>query len=273
MTTLPVNAIPPAEPFDAPRGVIRGSLDRLPGADANLPPLEKLSPSELDSISTEANAFSGRLLDRIAAWEAEIEDERQRAEARYAKRDMPAALRRQRAKEDSEDFRRQVVANSAAERAELLQAVRQREARVMAQREHYRSVVHLLQSHSFSSESIKLMPALAGAGVAGLLTAYRDAYSTKSVWLGAALLSRVGSLADEDRNRMAASGYDSKALAERLLGEQFAVARESFKRIELARDAAEASNRAFESGKPDPHAAIRRGLKEGDYEGHRRDPH
>lgn len=269
---MPTNSIPPAEAFDAPRGVIRGSLDRLPGSDANLPPLEKLSPSELDLISTEANAFSGRLLEKIAALESQIEDERQRAEARYAARDMPQTLRKMRAAEDMAYFRKQVVANSAAERAELLAAVRQREARAMAQRDHYRSVVAVLQSHAFSPEAIKLAPALQGAGVAGLLQAWRDSFSTKSVWLGAALLSRIGGLSDEQRNQMAAKGYDSKALAERLLGDQYAVAKESFKRAELARDAAEAASRAFESGKADPHAAIRAGLKAGDYEGHRRDP-
>lgn len=93
-----------------------------------------------------------------------------------------------------------------------------------------------------------------------------------NVWLGAAVLARVGSLGDEQRNQLAANGYDSRALAERLLGEHFAVAKASFPRAELARDAAEAANRAFETGKADPHAAIRAGLKAGDYEGHRRDP-
>jgi hypothetical protein len=138
----------------------------------------------------------------------------------------------------------------------------------MAQKDFYRSVVHLLQSHAFSSEAVKLAPALQGAGVAGLLTAYRDAYAQRNVWLGAALLSRVGNLTDEQRNQMTANGWDARALAERLLGELFAVAKESFKRAELARDAAEATNRVFETGKPDPHANIRAGLKAGDYESH-----
>lgn len=169
MTTLNPAAIPPAEPFDAPRGVIRGSLDRLPGGDSNLPPVEKLSPAELDSISTETNVFAGRLLEKIAHLEARVAEHAAHAEAQYKERDMPQTLRKLRAKEDGEFFRKQIVAQSAAERAELLQAVRAREARVMAQREHYRSPVHLLQSHAFNGEAIKLMPALQGAGVAALL--------------------------------------------------------------------------------------------------------
>lgn len=262
MTILNPAAVPATGPLGRPGHVSPGSLSSLPSDAANLPPPEKLTPAQLDSVSTEAAQFAERVRFLIAEAMARVENERRASVDRYAERDMPSALRAQRAKEDAEAFRKRVARELAPQLAELLGGIRDRVARLDAQAQFFRSPVVLLQAYALQDPALKLMPALQGAGVATLLSYFRTAYAEANVWLGAALLARTGpgAIGDEDFARLQSAGFDKAALARRLVGDDYAKARDAIRRARLALKDAAAADYQFREAKPLAHHELDAGM-------------
>lgn len=263
MTILNPAAVPAAGPLGRPGHVSPGSLTQLPSDAASLPPLEKLTPAQVDLVSTEAVQFAERLRNVIAEADAKTENERRAAAERYADRDMPSALRSARAREDAEAYRKRLARELAPKVADLLNEIRLRVERLNAQAPFYKSPAVLLSAYALAEPALKLMPALQGAGVATLLSYYREAYASGSVWLGAALLARTGpgAIGDEDYNRLQAAGFDKAALARRLVGDDYAKARDAIRRARTARKDALALEYQFRESKPLAHYELDAGME------------
>ncbi len=252
MTILNAAAVPAPGPLGRPAHVSPGSLTALPTDPANLPPSELLGPAQLDSISVEVIQFAERLKFVIAEAQARVENERRAAVERYAERDMPSALKASRAKEDSEAHKKKIARGIAPQLAELLTGIRDRVARLDAQAVFYKSPAVLLSAYALQDPALKLMPALQGAGVATLAAYYQRAYAEANTWLGAALLARTGpgAISDEDFGRLQGMGFDKAAVARRLVGEDYAKARDAIRRARTARKDVLAAEYQFRESKP-----------------------
>ncbi len=260
--TTPIPSLPQPGPLGRASGTIPGSLDSLPG-DKAPPPSERLSSAEIVVLANEIDRDAGNFLGYVEAREAEIIEAAKRAQETWSERtDLPVEMRTNLARIESAPFRKKTAAVTEATRDAMLADLRAKLDRLLAQRPHYKSAAHILQSYSWTREGVALIPALAGQPPAAVMNAFNVSYSEKNVHLAAVVLARVAQMTDDEFGGLTAMGFDRKLLAEHIVGSHFIEARDSFRKAEIAWDAALAADRRFRSGKDDGAASIAIGLRQ-----------